>query len=846
MTSPQSKDRTRTKYYLFSFLLPFLIMILIFAMKGIYPFGDVTFMSKDYYQQYTPFFYEFHRKLQSHESLFYSWNAGLGANFFSIYTYYLASPLNLLLIFLPKEMILTYVSFLIVLKTGLMGLTMSHYLRCHFRGTTRTAIIFSFAYAFSGFLAAYNWNVMWMDVLVLTPLVILGEEELFLKNKPCLYAVTLSLSIFSNYYLSIMLCIYLLLYYIVLSIVHGTDSITTLKFFWYSFLSGACAAVLILPEYMALTASHFAGVASPANTELYYKNPFTLISRFFFLSPPETGLGHLPNIYCGMLTLFFLIIYAFLKIPRREKALKLFLALFLFLSFNINAFSFFWHGFNYPDSLPARESWLFIFLILTLACEAAQKLNTLSKKNLMIALAVFGCTVLITAILGRGSGIGKASIILSILFSVSYMGLTYLYHEQRLSLIGSLIVGLLAIELSANMYVTNKRTLSRARYFESDPEYTKLTEYASSLDEASGDLLARTDEVSRRVRNHSMTIGYPSLSLFASPSSYYINRFCLRYGIMFSRVFYLSDGTTPFTAALLGQHYTLVPNGSYYFASDTATLAAESGGSKLYSLDFSLPSGYALHLKDESLFGDPGMEAGYEDLSPAELQNNLMNSFGIKGRLLTDLSNSAWLDAASSTVQFQEDSHLFLYNPKRLVSPLSVSFSDGGMDLSYTADRYRYFLDLGYHMKGTVATIHTGNELSPDLSGLSLYRLDAEKLTKFRSLINSWERLENIEKTSNSLSGQITMESEGRLVLPIPYDKGWSLTVDGAPRDIEVFDGLFISTALSKGQHEIKLIYISPGFYPGLSLSLIALAAMIGSLIFERRLELGRHGVKIG
>ena len=74
-------------------------------------------------------------------------------------------------------------------------------------------MFFSTAYALSGFVAAYSWDVMWMDVVAVAPLAIVGLEKLVRDKKPVLYYVSLALCILSNYYLSIMLCIFLVFWF---------------------------------------------------------------------------------------------------------------------------------------------------------------------------------------------------------------------------------------------------------------------------------------------------------------------------------------------------------------------------------------------------------------------------------------------------------------------------------------------------------------------------------------------------------------------------------------------------------------------------------------------------------
>ena len=87
---------------LIAFVVPVVAMILIFIFRGIFPFGQETFLRTDMYHQYAPFFSEFQYKLHHGGSLLYSWDVGLGINFSALYAYYLASPLNWLLLLCPK------------------------------------------------------------------------------------------------------------------------------------------------------------------------------------------------------------------------------------------------------------------------------------------------------------------------------------------------------------------------------------------------------------------------------------------------------------------------------------------------------------------------------------------------------------------------------------------------------------------------------------------------------------------------------------------------------------------------------------------------------------------------
>ena len=116
-----------------AFLVPVMVMVIIFIQRKIFPFGEESFLRTDMYHQYAPFFSEFQYKLQNGGSLLYSWDVGMGINFSALYAYYLASPFNWLLLICPKKLVIEFMTYMIVAKIGLCGLTMHYYLRKHYR-----------------------------------------------------------------------------------------------------------------------------------------------------------------------------------------------------------------------------------------------------------------------------------------------------------------------------------------------------------------------------------------------------------------------------------------------------------------------------------------------------------------------------------------------------------------------------------------------------------------------------------------------------------------------------------------------------------------------------------------
>ena len=112
--------------YLVAFFAPLVIMLGIFAAKQIYPFGNNCFLQIDLYHQYAPFLQSMKDKLSSGGSLFYTWEVGLGTNYMALYAYYLASPVNFLVMLCPDGFIIEFLSYAVLIKMAVSSLFMTY------------------------------------------------------------------------------------------------------------------------------------------------------------------------------------------------------------------------------------------------------------------------------------------------------------------------------------------------------------------------------------------------------------------------------------------------------------------------------------------------------------------------------------------------------------------------------------------------------------------------------------------------------------------------------------------------------------------------------------------------
>ncbi|MBR6638687.1 MAG: YfhO family protein [Lachnospiraceae bacterium] len=368
------KKRT---YFCLSFLIPVLIISIGFIICKIAPFGDKSLMAIDAWGQYFPMLREMRRAFLS-GNLSYSFAGGLGFNLIAQSAYYTNSPLWLLLYIMPFDITPTGVDLIVLLRFGLAGLSFSIWLSEQFDEGSIRGVALSVAYALCGYALAFINQFMWMDIVLLTPFVMTGLLRLCNKKKPLLYIIALTTAIFSNFYIAYMLCIFCVLCFIAISIINfkGYKNLlfTGCRFAVASLISGILNLPILIPLVRAISRTVAVDSSFDYKPELYHSAK-EMVMRFFPFQKVSLEYDA-PNLYFGILCVTLVVFMFFIKnIPARAKIVSGALLAFLILSTNFNILDYIWHGFHFPNQLPARQSFLIAFVALTLACSALKELS---------------------------------------------------------------------------------------------------------------------------------------------------------------------------------------------------------------------------------------------------------------------------------------------------------------------------------------------------------------------------------------------------------------------------------------------------------------------------------------
>lgn len=241
--------------YVFAFLMPVLLYLIVMIGVGFYPFGDCTIVTWDMQGQYLAFLAYFRRILLGQENFFFTQSMTLGGANVGLLAYYTLSPFNLILIFFQEEQLPIVLLIIIIMKIAFTGLSMYFFLNYNMKLYARAVdafitVIFSTAYAFCGYMINMQFNIMWLDGVILLPLVAYGIQRLLRDDKSIYFILSIVLAILTNFYIGYMICIFAVVYFIgnILGRKPGKQLIMNIvRFIISALLAGGLCAVLLLP-----------------------------------------------------------------------------------------------------------------------------------------------------------------------------------------------------------------------------------------------------------------------------------------------------------------------------------------------------------------------------------------------------------------------------------------------------------------------------------------------------------------------------------------------------------------------------------------------------------------------
>ena len=537
-----------------------------------------------------------------------------------------------------------------------------------------------------------------------------------------------------------------------------------------------------------------------------------MLGRHLTLVETELGLEHWPNLYSGVAALIFLPMYYMnRRVNYKEKIVKTVLLVFLLLSFSFNIPNYIWHGLHYPNSLPCRQSFLYTIILLSMCYEGARGLRTMEKGR--IAAIFFGAAafILVAEKLITAPEFHYWSYYISLLFVALYCLFFYMYRNGQLKEVFAFTLALivLVLETGANMAVTSVTITSRTAYWDHVKDYQELL--ASAGEE---DLFYRVDKMTRKSKDDGTFINYNSASIFSSTTHAGISDIYRKLGMEGNTNAYCVTGATPFMESILNIKYRLsldeLPESPLY------ELVGEQNGAYLYKNLYTLPLGFMIGSgTEDSWVSGTG--------NPARAQNRLAALISGGEDLLSQIPGS--VQGSEYTTSINERAHIFAYIENSSVD--AVDAEVGGVSKSFSNVRRRYLLDLGYCEPGTNITLTTDED---ETLNASIYAFNDEAfMADQQRLAEGGLQLESFknELWSTYLKGTVTAGDDQILFLSIPFEKGWTVKVDGEVTEAGSFSKAFMTVPMSAGTHTVELSYMPEGLKLGAFITLASLALLV-------------------
>ena len=828
MTSSKKSILNSNLTYVIAFVLPLIMMAALYYTREIFPWGSDCYLRSDMYHQYAPFFSELWHKIRNGESLTYSWDIGMGTNFTSLYAYYLASPVNWFIVLFPQKYMIEIMNSLIILKIAGSSLAITYYITRHFDTKNCVAALFGMFYGMSGFIAAYSWNIMWLDCVILLPLIMLGLERLVNENKCIFYCVTLGLCIFTNYYISIMVCISVVIYFIVLMISYnGPVSILQyvkkfINFCIYSLLAGGLGACLLLPEFYTFSLSASSDTSFPAQLKSYF-SILSMLTRQLINVPVHLGLEHFPNIYCGVAVFLLIPLYVMCKkINAREKIGKCIILLIFLTAFNLNIPNYIWHGLHFPNSLPCRQSFIYIFFVLTMCFEAVYNIKELSNKQIGTSLWIsIGLLVLFEQLfMAEGSSYSFKIAYVSGIFILLYALLIFINNNAKLKipLVLLLTFSVSIIECTLNMDSTGIGTTSRTSYLLDYDAVKTVTKTVADND----DSFYRMDKLfGARTKNDGAWHNYKTVSTFYAGISKLFNYL----GLENSTNAYGCNGLTEVTDMIFSVKYTI--SNKLLAESNLRSYYTGSDGEFIYKNNYTLPIGFAINEQSASKMNFMTANNGIEN-------QNLMiqNMTGISDvfTVVDEFPNES-----ECTIKPQKDGHLYLIAANQSVDYITVTLNNSDKSYSYSnLKSNNRIIDVGYVTKSDTVEVTAETGMN-----LTAYMLDSDKLIKAYNILNA-ESYQVDSYTDTHFKGSINLSTDKTVLFSIPYDAGWSVYVDGKRVDTFVWKNALLCVDVPAGTHSLELRYVPHNLILGCVLTAFSIIILIGIYVSARLIKNGR------
>ena len=797
MTRPNNSTLKNVAFYAACFAFSVALFVALAVAGHVYPFGDNSFLTNDLKYQYIDFFAWFRRVLLGEASLRYSFSQGLGMNTWGLYSYYLASPFNLLCALFPADKLTLFVFVISALKLGCIHISSAWYVQKRFDLPKPAAFLLSLSFTFCSWTISNLRNPLWIDCLILLPICAYGCYELIRKQHMIRLVIATALNVMFCWYTAyisiLFLCIFVLVEFV--------DYVAEEGFSWKLMLdralrfAGAIALGLLLSAWTFLPTILAMSKGGPvlALGPLLKTSLKSLIRGF--LPCMWVSNESIPQFYCGivmMLLAVSLLVNRTVSIKTRIATLVV--TIILVASSVLSPLEYIWCGMRVPNGFYSRTAFLLSFFALWAAGHALHALKNQPK----------------------------------------------LRQAYRPVVIMPLLA-LTAIELFANAHVMWNQLYTGYSEKANSAYVATATDTITTIQDQTSASFYRIDRTTTRVDsaalNEGLALGYNQLSSYSSANN--PQAIALLNSLGYSSVGEFSTRyAEPILAvdALLGVKYAIAEHAPSGYAAMTEIADTASA---VYENPYALSVGVMTSndIQNCTLKGENPFEK-QNDLYSKILGREVMLYTKIEAKNTEDDEN---LRQWNATVPSGSIGYLYINKDATAGSYWPVTLTIDQRTIGNEAWRFdnniRQIADASDSPSQHTVSIGVAEGYTdmPQDNEPVFYALN---LDVFEQIINELKMSEFVPTVfeDGRIEGEYTAKDDGNLLLSVPYDEGWNVTVNGTATELTpAADKGLSSLNMQKGANRIVMTYKTPGALAGLAVSLATAAALVAAGLFTRQ-----------
>lgn len=830
------------------------IMLFVFGINGLYPFGNGLVSRADMTQQTIPAMIYYWDVLHFKASPFFCWDSGMGLNIsgaFNLGAFF--SPLNLFLYFTTRSNIYRFTNILVILKMVCIAISMYAYLTKYSK-TRYGRIIGSLLYAFSGASLVHYQIMLVMEAAFFLPLLLIGVDRIIHKKKPLFFILIFAYAIITDLYTAAISLLFIFIYY-------GTQyyfgrpskerKMNTLLL-GLSVVEGfLLSGFVLVPAWISISKSPRG--SSTVGIISTYK---WLLGCEWYPSETSVLLRLIINIALpvAFIIYFFFINRTTFKYQVIKYKSHLILILIMLLSMLVPGIEMMWYG-GSRASWPVRFIYAVIFALINfvvlLINENYPDKETKSNLSSNVIFSAVAVTV---------------GVISTLLIQKAFLSdFMYDFGEFADSIIGIGLEVLLAIFYLLLLLARKKKaicvlliseiTIISMMAFYPNKEIRDgwnpvVFEHSEAVAASINELELSEFQRVKNVDYDVMSAHHPLLMNTEGVSNFWHvidtrsikENARLGYEISYSRE--LDHGGTYFSDALLHNYVyfgsTELPSEIYNKLDTVDTL----DGINIYEAKYPLPLIVSTNNPD------------VPDASFFEYQNYLYSELtDSSSPLLVDISSQ--VKDSSITLEISGTQTVYFYGDNDAADKIMINingdaykikmyefpenyeyipFAEAIPDYTYgmpsMASEFSGIIPLGTYTNETITIKFDGNISD---NQIHLATLSVDDYVAAMSDSNSHStKVTDLKRGHSSLNMTVEGITEDYILLPVAYQEGWIVTVNGEKVTPDSYCGMCL-LKVSGDTADIKMSFVASGTYTGIAMSILGVIILTGIMLINSK-----------